>query len=104
MATQITPEPSADAVPGFQWTELRRISPVLVMPESHPLARLKKIAPARLRDLRTERKLSVAAVARLVGVNRATLWNIEQGHRRPGPAILDRLCLALDVPADQLTK
>jgi LysR family transcriptional regulator, benzoate and cis,cis-muconate-responsive activator of ben and cat genes len=47
----ITPEPSADAVPGFQWTELKRITPVLVMSETHPLAKLKKIPPARLRDL-----------------------------------------------------
>ncbi len=47
----IGPQPSASEVPGFQWTELRRVSPVLVMPESHPLARLKTIAPARLRDL-----------------------------------------------------
>jgi LysR family hca operon transcriptional activator len=46
----ITPEATAD-LPGFQWTELRRVSPVLVMPETHPLAKLKKIAPARLRDL-----------------------------------------------------
>lgn len=42
----ITPEPSsATAVPGFQWVELRRVSPVLVMPENHPLARLKKTRP-----------------------------------------------------------
>jgi DNA-binding transcriptional LysR family regulator len=47
----ITPEPSAEAVPGFQWSELRRLTPVLVMPETHPLAKLKKIPPARLRDL-----------------------------------------------------
>jgi DNA-binding transcriptional LysR family regulator len=48
----ITPEPTASsAVTGFHWTELRRVSPVLVMPKSHPLARLKKIAPARLHDL-----------------------------------------------------
>lgn len=48
----VSPEPSATtAVPGFQWLELRRVTPVLVMPEAHPLARLRKIAPARLRDL-----------------------------------------------------
>jgi LysR family transcriptional regulator, benzoate and cis,cis-muconate-responsive activator of ben and cat genes len=47
----IAPGPSSSEVPGFQWTELRRVSPVLVMPESHPLAQLKTIAPARLRDL-----------------------------------------------------
>jgi len=39
----ITPEPSAtDVLPEFQWSELRRISIVLVMPETHPLAKLKK--------------------------------------------------------------
>ncbi|HEX3729060.1 MAG TPA: LysR substrate-binding domain-containing protein [Opitutaceae bacterium] len=47
----ITPDAALFELPGFQWTELRRISPVLVMPGSHPLARLKKIAPARLRDV-----------------------------------------------------
>jgi DNA-binding transcriptional LysR family regulator len=35
----------------FQWTELRRLQPVLIMPETHPLARLRRIPPARLRDL-----------------------------------------------------
>lgn len=47
----VTPEASSTAVPGFQWIELRHVSPVLVMPENHPLSRLIKIAPARLRDL-----------------------------------------------------
>jgi DNA-binding transcriptional LysR family regulator len=48
----IAPEPSVtEAVPEFQWSEFRRISLVLVMPENHPLAKLKKIAPSRLRDL-----------------------------------------------------
>ncbi len=32
----------------FRWSELRRLSHVLVMPASHPLARLKKIPPRRL--------------------------------------------------------
>jgi len=47
----ISPEATASELPGFQWTELRRISPVLVMPKTHPLAKLKRIAPTRLRDL-----------------------------------------------------
>lgn len=38
-------------VPGFQWTELRRLQPVLIMPETHPLAKLKRIPLGRLRDL-----------------------------------------------------
>lgn len=47
----ITPEPLAAALPEFHWSELRRLSSVLVMPETHPLAKLKRIPPARLRDL-----------------------------------------------------
>lgn len=47
----ITPDGSPSTVPGFQWTEFRRMLPVLVMPLTHPLARLKRIAPSRLRDL-----------------------------------------------------
>jgi len=38
-------------IPGFQWTELRRLQPVLVMPETHLLAKLKRIPPVRLRNL-----------------------------------------------------
>jgi len=47
----ITPDGSSSAVPSFQWIEFRRVLPVLVMPLTHPLARLKKMAPSRLRDL-----------------------------------------------------
>jgi len=47
----ITPEPTAPiAVRGFQWSEFRRVSPVLVLPESHPLAKLKRIPPVRLKS------------------------------------------------------
>jgi len=35
----------------FQWTELHRLLPVLVMAATHPLAKLKRIPPMRLRDL-----------------------------------------------------
>lgn len=46
----ITPEPgAAAAVRGFQWSEFRRVSPVLVVPGTHPLAKLKRIPPTRLR-------------------------------------------------------
>src|SRR6266446_10659396 len=38
-------------IPEFQWTELHRLHPVLVMPVTHPLAKLKRIPPIRLRDL-----------------------------------------------------
>ena len=48
----VTPERSVvEALPQFDWMELRWITAVLVVPENHPLAKLKKIPPARLRDL-----------------------------------------------------
>ena len=37
-------------LPEFQWMELRRLSPLLVMPRRHPLARLARIDPAMLRE------------------------------------------------------
>jgi len=36
---------------GFRWVELRRLRPVVVMARGHPLARLKRIPPASLRDV-----------------------------------------------------
>ena len=47
----IAPAGDEAEVPEFQWSELRRMALVLVMAATHPLAKLKKIAPARLRDL-----------------------------------------------------
>jgi LysR family hca operon transcriptional activator len=35
----------------FQWTELRRLQVILIMPVTHPLAKLKRIPPMRLRGL-----------------------------------------------------
>lgn len=47
----ITAADSESQVREFQWTEVRTLSPVLLIPKNHPLARLKRIAPERLRDL-----------------------------------------------------
>jgi len=44
-------DPEAKLIAGFQWSELRKITTTLVLSAQHPLARLKKIPPARLRDL-----------------------------------------------------
>lgn len=38
-------------IAGFQLTELRKVQPVLVLPGRHPLAKLKRVPVARLRDL-----------------------------------------------------
>jgi LysR family transcriptional regulator, benzoate and cis,cis-muconate-responsive activator of ben and cat genes len=37
--------------PGFHWTELRRLRPVLIMPQTHPLAKLKRVPLKRIREL-----------------------------------------------------
>lgn len=47
----IAPAGFESAIPEFQWSELRRMALVLVMPARHPLAKLKTITPERLRDL-----------------------------------------------------
>lgn len=41
----------AEQIAGFQWTELRRLQPVLIMAKAHPLAKFKRIPVARLRGL-----------------------------------------------------
>ena len=41
----------AKLIEGFHWSELRKITTTLVMSAQHPLARLKKISPMRLRDV-----------------------------------------------------
>ena len=37
-------------LPQFQWMEVQRLSPVLVMPHNHPLAKLAAVHPAALRE------------------------------------------------------
>lgn len=41
-----------NGIPGFQFTELHRLPPVLVLPARHPLAKLKRIPVARMNELR----------------------------------------------------
>lgn len=38
-------------IPGFQWIELHRLQPVLLLPTKHRLAKLKRIPVVRLQDL-----------------------------------------------------
>lgn len=47
----IVPESAQSLIKGFQWSELRRVSLVLVMAKAHPLAKLAKIPPKRLEAL-----------------------------------------------------
>lgn len=47
----IVPASAQELIKGFQWSELRRVSLVLVMARAHPLAKLAKIPPKRLAAL-----------------------------------------------------
>jgi DNA-binding transcriptional LysR family regulator len=47
----IVPASVEGSIKGFQWSELRRMSLVLVMAQTHPLAKLAKIPPKRLNGL-----------------------------------------------------
>jgi transcriptional regulator with XRE-family HTH domain len=52
----------------------------------------------RLRQLRQERRLSLSALARLSGVGKATLSELESGQRNPTLETLYALATALGVP------
>ena len=56
----------------------------------------------RIKEARTERKLSLAALAELVGVARNTISSIETGQFSPTakPALI--LCIALDKTFEEL--
>ena len=50
----------------------------------------------RIKEARTERKLSQAALAELVGVSRITISSIETGQFSPTAKLALILCIALD--------
>src|SRR6185369_2032647 len=47
----ILPSGLESEVREFTWTELRTLAPVVVASREHPLAKLKKIAPGRLKNV-----------------------------------------------------
>jgi len=47
----VLPEGLESQVREFTWTDLRTLAPVVVAPRDHPLAKLKKIAPKRLKNV-----------------------------------------------------
>ena len=50
----------------------------------------------RIKEARTERKLSQSALAELVGVSRNTISSIETGQFSPTAKLALILCIALD--------
>ena len=56
----------------------------------------------RLKEARTERKLSQRALAELVGVSRNTISSIETGQFCPTAKLALVLCIALDKKFEEL--
>lgn len=62
----------------------------------------KLILRNRLKEARTERKLSQSALAELVGVSRNTISSIETGQFSPTAKLALILCIALDKKFEDL--
>ena len=56
----------------------------------------------RLKEARTEKKLSQSALAQLVGVSRTTISSIETGQFNPTAKLALILCIALDKKFEEL--
>ena len=56
----------------------------------------------RIKEARTERKLSQAGLAELVGVSRNTISSIETGQFSPTAKLALILCIALDKKFEEL--
>ena len=56
----------------------------------------------RIKEARTERKLSQAALAELVGVSRYIISSIETGQFSPTAKLALILCIALDKKFEEL--
>ena len=55
-----------------------------------------------IKEVRTEKKLSQAALANLVGVSRNTISSIETGQFNPTAKLALLLCIALDKKFEEL--
>lgn len=56
----------------------------------------------RLKEARTEKRLSQSALAQLVGVSRNTISSIETGQFNPTAKLALILCIALDKKFEEL--
>ncbi len=56
----------------------------------------------RLRELRTERKLSQQELAKIIGTNNSSICDWERGRSEPSLEALVKLCQFFDVPSDYL--
>ncbi|MDO8560672.1 MAG: helix-turn-helix transcriptional regulator [bacterium] len=57
-----------------------------------------------MKKVRAKKKMSQGALARLLGVDKGYISNIESGNKNPTLATIQRLADALGVSADELLK
>jgi len=57
-----------------------------------------------LKRIRTKKKLSQGAIARILGVDKGYISNIENGKKNPTLATIEKLANALNISADELLK
>ena len=62
----------------------------------------KLILHNKLKEVRSEKKLSQAQLAEMVGVSRNTISSIETGHYQPTAKLALILCIALDKKFEEL--
>ncbi|GGZ80492.1 helix-turn-helix domain-containing protein [Streptomyces echinoruber] len=62
-----------------------------------------RISGAKLRRVREERCLTVAAIADAAGCSASNIYKIEQGRAQPSPQVYARLKAALSVNDSDLT-
>ncbi len=62
----------------------------------------KLVLKNRLKDMRTEKGLSQAGLAEMVGVSRNTISSIETGQFNPTAKLALILCIALDTKFEDL--
>ncbi len=57
-----------------------------------------------LKRIRTKKKLSQGAIARILEVDKGYISNIENGKKNPTLATIERLANAINVSVDELLK
>src|SRR6185312_3451072 len=72
--------------------------------KNRPISPLAKAFAVRLVELREAKGMTKIDLARLAGVSRKFLWEIEEQRKEPGISTIERLAMALDItPADMFT-
>lgn len=81
---------------------LESIEPLHVLPRAESVDEISSLTGQNLRRLRTRRGYSLDRLAKISGVSRAMLGQVETGKSSPTISILWKIAAALDVPCGSL--